>query len=88
MITSALIKLIYYIVFALTSPFRLLPDASLPSGLTSAISSANGYIASFNSFFPTGTMLQVLGAMLVIEVAALSYKLIMWVLTKIPGISN
>lgn len=88
MITSAFLKLIYYIVFALTSPFRLLPDASLSSSLTSAISTANGYISSFNSFFPTSTMLQVIAAILVIEVAALSYKLIMWVLTKIPGVSN
>jgi len=88
MITSALLKLIYYVIFALTSPFRLLPDATLSSNLTGAITSASGYISSFTSFLPVGTMLQILGAMLAIEVAVLSYKLIMWVLTKIPGISN
>jgi len=88
MITSALLKLIYYILLALISPFALLPDVSLSSSLTSSITTASGYISSFTAFFPVSTALQVFAAMLVIELATLTYKLIMWVLTKIPGISN
>lgn len=88
MITSAFLKLIYYIVLALSAPFALLPDVSFPTGLTSAITTGSGYISSFGSFFPVGTLLQVFAAMLAIEIVVLSYRLIMWVLTKIPGVSN
>ena len=88
MITTGILYLIYLAVLALTSPLRLLNDVSLSSSLTDAITTASGYISSVNEFIPVDTLLSVLSAILVIEVAVLSYKLIMWVLTKIPGVSN
>jgi len=88
MITTGILYLIYFAVLALTSPLRLLNDVSLSSSLTDAITTASGYISSVNEFIPVDTLLSVLSAILVIEVAVLSYKLIMWVLTKIPGVSN
>ena len=88
MFTTGILYLIYFAVLALTSPLRLLNDVSLSSSLTDAITTASGYISSVNEFIPVDTLLSVLSAILVIEVAVLSYKLIMWVLTKIPGVSN
>ena len=88
MIVTGILYLIYFAVLAITSPLRLLSDVSLPSTFTDTIATASGYISSVNEFIPVDTMISVLLAMLAIEVIVLSYKLIMWVLTKIPGVSN
>ena len=88
MIVTALLNLIYWIVFLLTSPLRLLPDVTLPAGLTAAVATASGYISSMNSFLPVDTLLQIFFTIISIELLVLTYRLIVWVITKIPGISN
>jgi hypothetical protein len=80
--------LLYGAVLLLTLPLRLLPDVTLPIGLSNSIVTANGYLSAFNAFLPIGTALQVFSAILIIEAGVITYKLIMWILTKIPGISN
>lgn len=88
MITTGVLYLLYFALLVLTSPLRLLPDVSLPTEFTDAIATASGYISSINSFFPVDSMLIIFAAMLAIEGIVLLYKLIVWVMTKIPGISN
>jgi len=88
MITDAILLILYKTILIVISPITSLADVTLPSGLSTAITTANGYISSVNAFIPVDTLLTIFGAILVVEVAALSYKLIMWILTKIPGISN
>jgi hypothetical protein len=84
MITSALINVIYYVLYGITSPIRLLPDVVLPSGFTSAMTTASGYYTSLNSILPLDTMITLLGIYITIEVAYLSYKLIMWLIKRFP----
>jgi len=88
MIVDFLLYLIYGAVLLLTLPLRLLPDATLPIGFTNSITTASGYFHSFNSFLPIDTLLSILGSILLIEAGVVAYKIIMWVITKIPGISN
>jgi len=88
MISDGIIYILYGAIQLLTAPLRALSDVSLPSGLTNAIGTASGYISSINAFVPVDIFLTILTLILVIEAALLSYKLIMWVLTKIPGVSN
>lgn len=87
MITSALLYLIYGVVYLVTAPLRLLPDATLPSGVASALTSAGGYIAAIDDFVPIGTLFAVFAAVLVVEGFVFVYKVIMWGLKKIPGIN-
>jgi len=88
MIFNILISGLFAVLYALTYPIRLLPDVTLPSGVTSALASASGLLSSVDAFLPVDTMLQVLAAIIVIEVIVVGYRVIVWVLTKIPGLSN
>jgi len=88
MIFNILISGLFAVLYALTSPLRLLPNVSLPADLTSAISSASGLLSSVNSFLPVDTMLSVLAAIITVELLVVSYRVIVFVLTKIPGLSN
>ncbi len=87
MITTAFITIVYAFIFAITAPLRLLPDVSLPGEVNSAISTAGGYLGTLNQIFPVNTLLTIFGLFLAIEVFILTYKLIMWVIRKIPGIN-
>lgn len=87
MIFTALLKLAYWIVLLVTSPLRLLPNASLPSGVTSALSTAGGYVSSLDDFVPVLTLFSVFTSILIVEGFILTYKAIMWGIKKIPGIN-
>lgn len=87
MITEALLNIVYLFVFAVTSPLRLLSDVSLSADLISAISTANTYIAAVDFIFPVTTFLTILGLVLTIEAFIVLYKIIIWVIRKIPTIS-
>lgn len=84
MITSALLYIAYGFVFIVTSPLRLLPDATLPTGLTSTIATVNGYITSISPIFPVSTLLTILATVLGIETFIFSWKVINWVLRRFP----
>jgi hypothetical protein len=84
MITSALLSLVYGLAYLITLPIVNLADVVMSSDFTTAITSANGYLASLNSFLPMDTIINILTLFLVIEGAVLTYKLIMWVIRRIP----
>jgi len=88
MIIDFFIAIVYAFVYAITSVFRLAPDVALPSGLTASIANASGYASAIDSFFPVHELVAVLiGVFLVYEAAYFAYKLIMWVIKKIPTIN-
>ncbi len=87
MITSAILQLIYGFIYAITSPLRLLDDVALNSNFATSIQTASGYYHSLNDILPIDTMLAILGISLLFEGLYLTYKLIMWVIKKIPTIS-
>jgi hypothetical protein len=88
MITTGILNLLYGIVYLILYPIRLLPDVSLPSGITSAVTTVSGYLAALYAVLPitTTALMAVLGLFLTAEAAILTYKGIMWLVRKIPGI--
>lgn len=84
MILVAIINTLYYLLYALTSPFRLLPDVTLPVGFTSAITTANGYIKSLDQIVPIDTLLVLIALYVSIELAYFGYKFTMWVIKRLP----
>jgi len=84
MIVAGFINIIYSLIYALTSPFRLLPDVSLSGNFASAISTANGYIHSLDFIVPMDTIINLLGMYIIIETAYLTYKIIMWLIKRFP----
>jgi len=87
MIVTLLLTIIYYFIYGITAIFRLTPEVALPGDITSAITTASGYISSLADFLPIGTLITILGLFLAYEFAYFSMKLINWVIRKIPGIS-
>lgn len=87
MIITALLKVVYYFILAITTPLRALSDVVLSSNFTDAIATANGYYGALNTLLPVDTMIQILGISLLFESLYLIYKIIMWVVKKIPMIN-
>lgn len=88
MIFAGIIEVIYLFVYAITAIIRVAPDVSLPSGMTNSIATASGYISAIDDFFPVHELIYTLVAVFIVyETAYFAYKLIMWVIRKIPGIS-
>jgi hypothetical protein len=83
MITGFL-NIIYGIIYIITSPLRLLPDVVLNNGFSDAITNANGYISGLNAFVPIDTIITILGVFIAIEGAYMLFKLIMWVIKRLP----
>lgn len=87
MITDIILNLLYWAIYLFTAPIRLLPNASIPSEIASAVSSIGGYLGAIDFIVPISTIIIILGLFIAIEFAIFSYKVIMWVIRKIPGIN-
>lgn len=87
MITNFLLYILYLVIKVVISPITLLPNASLPVGLSSALTTASGYISAFNTMLPMTTILLVVSTILIVELAIFTFKMINWVIKKIPFIS-
>jgi hypothetical protein len=81
-----MLYILFTILYGLMTPFTLLPDASLPSAFTSAMTSASAYISALNDFLPVSTLLTIIGLLVVIEIAINTFMLINWAIKKIPTI--
>lgn len=64
--------------------FSGVADVVLPSGITSAISTAGGYLSAFDFVIPVSSILTIFGLILVIEGAIILYKSIMWIIRRFP----
>lgn len=84
MITSALLYIIYSVFYLITSPLRLLSDATLPSNVTDSLTTAGNYLNIFNSILPIDTIFAIFYLVLGYEVAIFTYKFIMWVIKRFP----
>lgn len=89
MITSFILFTLYGVLFLITSPLRLFPDVTMPSWISSTISTANGYMSMGYSWLPhlIAAFLLTWGLFLFIEGAIFAYKGFMWIIKKIPGIN-
>ena len=90
MITDAILSWIYGVVYWILTPVRALPTATLPSGFTTSIAMTSGYLATLYSILPlTCIALITIGVVMILayEAPLVAYKIVMWVVKKIPGIS-
>jgi len=88
MIIDAILSVIHGFIYALTAIFRILPDVSLPPNIAQSVATPVALAVSINDFFPVVETLAIfVGVFVVYEVAYFGYKIIMWIIRKIPGIS-
>lgn len=84
---TLILNLIYLVIALLLTPITILPNVVLNSGFGASVTTATGYLMSFDFMFPVGTLLTLLGIAVAIEVAYFTYKIIMWVIKKIPTVN-
>jgi len=84
MITDGVLYLIYGLVYLITSPLRLLPDATLPDDALTGISKLGEYLSNASMVVPISTLAAILAAVVAVEAAVFTYKLIMWTIKRLP----
>lgn len=84
MIITAILNVIFTFIQFILSPLLLLPDVTLDPNFSSSLTTAGTYYHSLNGILPIDTMLQILGVSIALESAYLFYKLLMWLLRKVP----
>lgn len=84
MITTAILYVIYGIVYVVAQPILLLNDVSIPAGITDAVNNIASYLAPLDGFLPVATILIIMGISVSIEGSYLLYKLIMWIIKRFP----
>ena len=84
MIVTAIFNLVFVFISFILTPLSLLGDVVLDPNFTSSITTASGYFHSLNVILPVDTMIQIFGVSLAFEGIYLLYKMIMWVIGKIP----
>lgn len=87
MITNALIYIVFFIVYGITAPLRFLDNVTLDNDFISSVTTASTYISAFNTLLPITTLLTIFGLFLAFETVYFTYKLIMWLIKKIPTIN-
>lgn len=85
MIIKALMDMIYNLFALLTTPINI---PSLPEGVSEMITGSLEYIrtglALLANWTDLGYLLTLFGIVMAVDVGILLYKLVMWVLAKIP----
>lgn len=90
MIIEALMQVVYRLFAILTSSINIPP---LPEGISDIMSEVLGYLetgmALLANYTDLGYLLVLFGVIIAVDVGVLLYKLVMWIIRKIPmvGIS-
>ena len=84
MIITAILNLVYVFLGFILSPLSLLGDVSLNSNFASSLATASGYYHALNGILQMDTMIEILGISLAFEGGYLIFKLLMWIIKKIP----
>lgn len=84
MIITAFLNIIYFILTPLVNLIANLADVSLSSSFATSVSTASSYLASLNTFLPIATITTILGVFLAYELSYFTFKLIYWIIKRIP----
>lgn len=84
MITNLILNAIFAPLNYLIS---FLPVANLGQTFDATLTAVSGYTAALNAILPMSTILTLVGIFVGFEVAYTAYKVIYWVIKKIPTIS-
>ncbi len=85
MIVDIFLFMLYLTVLVMASPILALPNVSISSSVITAITDAGGYLKAIDEVVPISTVLTIFGLVLSIEAGVFVYKLIMWVIHRIPA---
>lgn len=86
MITTGILYIIYVFVLGITSLLSTLGDVSLPVEMIAGLNSLGPAYMALDVIFPIGVLISIIAFEIVFDTILLTYKLIKWGYTKIPGI--
>ena len=84
MIITVILSVLFSLLWPLVQLIALLPDVSLTSSVSTSIASASNYLSALNSFIPITTLLSMLGVFVLYETGYFTFKLIYWIIKRIP----
>jgi len=87
MIFDILLRVCAIIANFILSPILNHEDAQLPTELVNAMNNVVTFYNTISPLFPIGTLLAIIGIIVMIEVAIFIYKGVYWLIKKIPTIS-
>jgi hypothetical protein len=87
MITTILLAVLYQFLALVLSPLLLLQDVALSPDLTAGVANIVAPLNSIDVIFPVFQLLAIVAVWLTVEGGIFTYKGIMWVIKKIPGLS-
>jgi hypothetical protein len=86
MITTILLYIFYYAIYAILSvTILLLPDVTINANITSAIATILPYAAVINLVLPLDTIFTIFAASIVIFLLVALYRAVLWVIKLIRG---
>lgn len=81
-------NLIAFVIIGVLNFFlNFLPPIQPTSDIAVAIAAMSGYISSISTIIPVTTLIVIIGIDIAIEGAILGYKVIMWIIKKIPTLN-
>lgn len=86
MITTFFLEGIYQMVYLIMYPVRILPTATLSSGVADSITNINTFLSTLHGLLPITctTILVIVTAVMVLEATVLSWKVVMWIIRRFP----
>lgn len=84
MIITVILTVIFAILWPIVQLISLLPDVSPISSIATAITIASNYLSGLDSFVPITLILAIFSVFLLYEGAYFSFKIIYWIIKRIP----
>jgi len=84
MVIDIIFRFVYSVVSTLLSPLTTLADASLPDNVSNAFIQARGFLHALDFVLPYTTLFAVIGLIVSIEAGILVYKIVYWLIKRIP----
>lgn len=87
MITTFILNIIYFFVYAITLLFAGFADVSASNAITDSIVAFKSYYMSLNAYIPLNTIVAIVAFDLAFEGMMFLYKGIRWAYQKVPMIN-
>jgi hypothetical protein len=84
MVVDIFINFIYSVLTTILSPILNLSDASLPADVSNAFVNMRGFLNATDFVLPYSTLMAVIVLILAIEAGILVYKVVYWLIKRIP----
>lgn len=87
MITTGILYLLFAIIEVILTPIYAFDDVVLPTDISNSITQVGHYLGSIDIIIPVSTLLTILGSVVAIDGIIIVYRVINWLIRKIPTIS-